>query len=185
MRKQHYAETEIYFFFGGYGGSFCGDVLRGYVLSYRDSVSMPSRRSVNSDCGIFPLLAERNENHTATENYLYSGSKMGVLLDSRPAGEQPNGGTSTHDPVLCAAAPDDARPPQVIAKETSTANGQSQKPPVPLEIVDRYIDEPRPLKVAVIGGGIAGILAGILLPIKVPAIELVIYEKNHNFVCKS
>lgn len=45
---------------------------------------------------------------------------------------------------------------------------------------DRYIDEPRPLKVAVIGGGIAGITAGILLPAKVPEIQLTIFEKNSD-----
>ena len=49
-------------------------------------------------------------------------------------------------------------------------------------LVDRYIDEPRSLRVAVIGGGLAGIVAGILLPVKVPGIELTIFEKNSDFV---
>ncbi|CAK7206047.1 hypothetical protein SEUCBS139899_008830 [Sporothrix eucalyptigena] len=47
-----------------------------------------------------------------------------------------------------------------------------------VRLVDRYIDEPRPLRVAVIGGGLSGITAGILLPEKVPGIQLTIYEKN-------
>lgn len=51
-----------------------------------------------------------------------------------------------------------------------------------LPLIDRYIDEPRPLRVAVIGGGIAGIVAGILLPKKVPEIDLTIYDKNDDFV---
>lgn len=51
-----------------------------------------------------------------------------------------------------------------------------------ISLIDRFIDEPRPLRVAVIGGGLAGILAGILLPAKVPGIDLTIYEKNHEFV---
>lgn len=51
-----------------------------------------------------------------------------------------------------------------------------------LDLVDRYIDEPRPLRVAVIGGGLSGVLAGILLPEKVPNIQLTIYEKNTDFV---
>ncbi|KAK3385967.1 hypothetical protein B0H63DRAFT_395603 [Podospora didyma] len=50
-----------------------------------------------------------------------------------------------------------------------------------LSIVNRFIDQPRPLRVAVIGGGLAGILAGILLPEKVPNIQLTIYEKNKDF----
>lgn len=60
-----------------------------------------------------------------------------------------------------------------------------QIPPYPkssLTLVDRFIDEPRSLRVAVIGGGLAGILAGILLPAKVPNIKLNIYEKNSDFV---
>lgn len=51
-----------------------------------------------------------------------------------------------------------------------------------LPLIDRYIDEPRPLRVAVIGGGMTGILAGILLPSKVPGIILTIYDKNSDFV---
>ncbi|KAI9172802.1 flavin-binding monooxygenase [Paramyrothecium foliicola] len=54
--------------------------------------------------------------------------------------------------------------------------------PVPrVSLVDRFIDEPRQLNVAVIEGGLAGITSGILLPKKVPGIQLTIYEKNHDF----
>lgn len=51
-----------------------------------------------------------------------------------------------------------------------------------LTLVDRFIDQPRSLRVAVIGGGLSGVLAGILLPAKVPNIQLTIYEKNNDFV---
>lgn len=55
--------------------------------------------------------------------------------------------------------------------------------PVPrVTLVDRFVDEPRKIKVIVIGGGLAGILGGCLLPQKVPGVELVIYEKNPEFV---
>lgn len=37
-------------------------------------------------------------------------------------------------------------------------------------------------KVAVIGAGMSGITAGILLPKKVPGIQLTILEKNHDVV---
>lgn len=50
-----------------------------------------------------------------------------------------------------------------------------------MPLVNRFIDEPRALRVAVIGGGLAGILAGILLPAKVPGIQLQIFEKNQDF----
>lgn len=49
-------------------------------------------------------------------------------------------------------------------------------------LIDRFIDEPRSLRVAVLGGGLSGVLAGILLPSKVPGIKLTIYEKNADFV---
>ena len=51
-----------------------------------------------------------------------------------------------------------------------------------ISLNERFIDEPRSLRVAVIGGGLAGILAGILLPAKVPRIDLVIYEKSQDVV---
>ncbi|KAK1775435.1 hypothetical protein QBC45DRAFT_244237 [Copromyces sp. CBS 386.78] len=50
-----------------------------------------------------------------------------------------------------------------------------------ISIVNRFIDQPREIRVAVIGGGLSGILAGVLLPAKVPNIKLTIYEKNHDF----
>ncbi|KAI4939092.1 uncharacterized protein J4E92_000375 [Alternaria infectoria] len=44
----------------------------------------------------------------------------------------------------------------------------------------QYIDHVRSLRVAVIGAGLAGINAGILLPAKVPGIDLTIFEKNDD-----
>jgi hypothetical protein len=55
-------------------------------------------------------------------------------------------------------------------------------PQAKLPLLDRYIDEPRQLRVAVIGGGLSGILAGVLLPEKVPGIQLAVYDKNYDFV---
>lgn len=82
-----------------------------------------------------------------------------------------------------------ARAPQVngnhAAATTATTNGSGKQTLYPksrVSLVDRYLDEPRKLRVAVIGGGLSGILGGILLPEKVPGIELVIYEKNAEFV---
>lgn len=40
------------------------------------------------------------------------------------------------------------------------------------------------LQVAVIGAGLAGVLAGILLPVKVPGLKLTIIEKNADVVCR-
>lgn len=53
-----------------------------------------------------------------------------------------------------------------------------------LGVIDRFIDEPRSLRVAVIGdgGGLAGIETGVLLPRKVSGIKLTVYEKNAGLV---
>ena len=78
-------------------------------------------------------------------------------------------------------------PSQEPAKDPATNNPGSSGTPIDypksrISLVERSVDEPRTLRVAVIGGGIAGILAGILLPAKVPRIDLVIYEKSRDVV---
>lgn len=73
------------------------------------------------------------------------------------------------------------------AAETEKVNVRPQLPidyPVSrLELDSSHcIDHVRPLKVAVIGAGLSGINAGILLPAKVPGIQLTIFEKNSDVV---
>lgn len=51
-----------------------------------------------------------------------------------------------------------------------------------LQLENHPIDQVRSLRVAVIGAGLAGITAGVLLPAKVPGIKLRIYEKNSDVV---
>ncbi|KAH7396447.1 hypothetical protein BKA66DRAFT_409917 [Pyrenochaeta sp. MPI-SDFR-AT-0127] len=71
----------------------------------------------------------------------------------------------------------------VPAKKTKQVNS---RPPLPIDYPvsklkldsSHCIDHVRELKVAVIGAGLAGITAGILLPAKVPGIKLTIFEKN-------
>lgn len=58
-------------------------------------------------------------------------------------------------------------------------------PTTTLKLEDHPIDEIRSLRVTVIGAGLAGILAGVLLPVKVPGIELTIFEKNSDVVSVS
>jgi hypothetical protein len=73
------------------------------------------------------------------------------------------------------------------SEETEQANARPVLPiqyPVSKLQLDttRSIDQVRELKVAVIGAGLAGINAGILLPAKVPGIKLTIFEKNTDVV---
>ncbi|EUC37404.1 hypothetical protein COCCADRAFT_85485 [Bipolaris zeicola 26-R-13] len=45
---------------------------------------------------------------------------------------------------------------------------------------NRHIDRVREIKVGIIGAGLSGISAGILLPAKVPGLQLTIFEKNSD-----
>lgn len=74
---------------------------------------------------------------------------------------------------------------------TAPPNGSSQSNGIEHDVVQQLtrfsldeptVDDPRPLKVAVIGAGLSGILAGVLLPAKVPKIQLTIFEKNNEVV---
>ena len=73
---------------------------------------------------------------------------------------------------------------EVSTSSTQPTRANSAYPQSRITLVDRCIDQPRALKIAVIGGGLAGVLAGILLPAKVPNIELIIYDKNKDFVSR-
>ena len=55
----------------------------------------------------------------------------------------------------------------------------------PLELEDHPLDDVRSLRVVVVGAGISGITSGILLPAKVPKIDLVIYERESDIVSSS
>lgn len=50
------------------------------------------------------------------------------------------------------------------------------------ELEEHPIDEVRPIKVGVIGAGLSGITAGVLLPAKLPGLDLRIYDKNEDVV---
>ncbi|KAI0741361.1 FAD/NAD-P-binding domain-containing protein [Daedaleopsis nitida] len=51
-------------------------------------------------------------------------------------------------------------------------------PKATFDLGDFCIDEYRPIRVAVIGAGISGIVAGVRFPEKIPNVQLVIYEKD-------
>lgn len=68
--------------------------------------------------------------------------------------------------------------------DQASSNEQHWKYPLRTEfkLTEKPIDDVTPLKVAVIGAGLTGITAGVLLPAKVPKINLTILEKNGDVV---
>ncbi|KAJ5174563.1 uncharacterized protein N7482_000440 [Penicillium canariense] len=75
--------------------------------------------------------------------------------------------------------PSDSHAPSVTIKSTVDeihTNGAAPKPLFQLE--EHPVDEVRPIKVGIIGAGLSGITAGILLPVKLPGLDLRIYDKN-------
>lgn len=129
------------------------------------------------------------ELHTLT---MATATEANVNGEVVPVAEKLGKLSVSEQEVLTASSPSTSEPSTPGTPATSV-NSQPQYKFVPFEphpgypksrisIVNRFIDQPRELRVAVIGGGLSGILAGVLLPAKVPNIKLTIYEKNHDFV---
>jgi len=76
-------------------------------------------------------------------------------------------------------------PPNITASIGPQVNGNGGHPVQSLtafSLDEPTIDDVRPLRVAVIGAGLSGVLAGALLPAKVPNIQLTIFDKNNEVV---
>lgn len=72
----------------------------------------------------------------------------------------------------------DVAPETQLQDPPSAASPAGPASKTTFELEDHPIDVIRDLRVAVIGAGLSGITAGILLPAKVPGIQLQIYDKN-------
>lgn len=66
----------------------------------------------------------------------------------------------------------------------SVAQDSTEKPATKprFELEEHPVDQVRDIKVGVIGAGLSGVLAGALLPAKLPGLDLRIYEKNPDVV---
>ncbi|KAL2814123.1 hypothetical protein BJX63DRAFT_431525 [Aspergillus granulosus] len=75
----------------------------------------------------------------------------------------------THTPV--------GRGLQVVPQQLAPAPAEVKERPA-FQLEEHPIDEVRSIKVGVIGAGLSGITAGVLLPAKLPGLDLRIYDKN-------
>ncbi|KAK4210875.1 hypothetical protein QBC37DRAFT_447344 [Rhypophila decipiens] len=120
-----------------------------------------------------PILAEKLEQLAISED---------ALPSSPPSTASEDDSNTSSDVSTEPLAEDDTIPPAVEdTGPTSVPQKISSYPQSRITLIDRFIDQPRELRVAVIGGGLSGILAGVMLPAKVPNLNLTIYEKNHDF----
>ncbi|TVY59578.1 FAD-binding monooxygenase ktnD, partial [Lachnellula suecica] len=98
-----------------------------------------------------------------------------AIVSSLPASE----GDIIHTekaPVVVNVSP---VPEAVVVKGTSPSGSPVEIPSLAnFELEDHPIDAPSKIRVAIIGAGLSGITAGILLPVKVPGIDLTIFDKN-------
>jgi hypothetical protein len=72
----------------------------------------------------------------------------------------------------------------VLSATAPTVTGEVKHRPA-FQLEEHPIDQVRPIKVGVIGAGLSGITAGVLLPAKLPGLDLRIYDKNADVVCPS
>lgn len=60
--------------------------------------------------------------------------------------------------------------------------GNAASPKSQFELEEHPVDRVRPIKVGIIGAGLSGITAGVLLPAKLPGLDLRIWDKNVDAV---
>ncbi|CEL08173.1 hypothetical protein ASPCAL11325 [Aspergillus calidoustus] len=79
--------------------------------------------------------------------------------------------------VLVPPAQAQGTSPESVPSAPPTATGEVKHRPA-FQLEEHPIDQVRPIKVGVIGAGLSGITAGVLLPAKLPGLDLRIYDKN-------
>lgn len=68
-----------------------------------------------------------------------------------------------------------------VESDINESLGEMKK--IRFELEEHPVDVVRPIKVGIIGAGLSGITAGVLLPAKLPGLDLRIYDKNADVVC--
>jgi hypothetical protein len=79
--------------------------------------------------------------------------------------------------------PSDLNGPTTVTVDSNISRLPEKIENIRFELEEHPVDVVRPIKVGVIGAGLAGITAGVLLPAKLPGLDLRIYDKNADVVC--
>lgn len=61
---------------------------------------------------------------------------------------------------------------------SSNGTSATPSPTTGYKLLQRSIDDPRPMKIVVIGAGFSGIIAAIRIPQRVRNVELTVYDKE-------
>lgn len=77
---------------------------------------------------------------------------------------------------------DSASAPTVTIKDKFNDLDSNKSVKTQFQLEEHPVDTVRPIKVGIIGAGLAGITAGVLLPAKLPGLDLRIYDKNADAV---
>lgn len=78
-----------------------------------------------------------------------------------------------------------AEAPTVTVKDTLNDLDSDGSVKSQFQLEEHPVDAVRPITVGIIGAGLAGVTAGVLLPAKLPGLDLRIYDKNADVVCPS
>jgi hypothetical protein len=74
--------------------------------------------------------------------------------------------------------------PSVTANASNKLTANEHEGKIKFALEEHPVDKVRPIKVGIIGAGLTGITAGVLLPAKLPGLDLRIYDKNRDVVCE-
>jgi hypothetical protein len=107
-----------------------------------------------------------------------------VLLENPEVAALPSTTNIKHASEPTKSASESIIAPPVTAKSTFDGIKSDNPTRSQFKLEEHPVDVVRPIKVGIIGAGLAGITAGVLLPAKLPGLDLRIYDKNADVVCQ-
>ncbi|KAJ5760458.1 hypothetical protein N7520_007614 [Penicillium odoratum] len=101
-----------------------------------------------------------------------------TLLESPQVATLPSLGNLSQKPEVLEGSSYSTPVPFVAINSSDEPISNAHDGKVEFSLEEHPVDEVRPIKVGIIGAGLTGVSAGILLPAKLPGLDLRIYDKN-------